>query len=47
MQDDADPDLYFTYFRYDHSVGHAVYVVMSVLLFHLLMTGAILATCCW
>ncbi|CDO97222.1 unnamed protein product [Coffea canephora] len=32
---------------YDHSVGHAVYVVMSVLLFHLLMTGAILATCCW
>ncbi|KAG8364231.1 hypothetical protein BUALT_Bualt19G0106700 [Buddleja alternifolia] len=32
---------------YDHSVGHAVFVVVSVLLFHFLVPGAILATCCW
>ncbi|KAK2985841.1 hypothetical protein RJ640_018707 [Escallonia rubra] len=32
---------------YDHSAGHAVFVVISVLLFHFLITGALLATCCW
>ncbi|PIN17603.1 hypothetical protein CDL12_09738 [Handroanthus impetiginosus] len=32
---------------YDHSAGHAVFVVISVLLFHFLITGAILATFCW
>ncbi|KAL2928153.1 Protein unc-50-like protein [Bienertia sinuspersici] len=32
---------------YDHSIGHAVYVVLSVLLFHFVLTGAVLATCCW
>ncbi|KAJ6965110.1 hypothetical protein NC652_003117 [Populus alba x Populus x berolinensis] len=32
---------------YDHSAGHAVFVVISVLLFHFLITGAGLATCCW
>ncbi|KGN43880.1 protein unc-50 homolog [Cucumis sativus] len=32
---------------YDHSAAHASFVVISVLLFHLLITGAILATCCW
>ncbi|KAH7575315.1 hypothetical protein JRO89_XS02G0081600 [Xanthoceras sorbifolium] len=32
---------------YDHSAAHAVFVVISVLLFHFLITGAILATCCW
>ncbi|KAK2664987.1 hypothetical protein Ddye_003561 [Dipteronia dyeriana] len=32
---------------YDHSATHAVFVVISVLLFHFLITGAILATCCW
>ncbi|XP_073123954.1 uncharacterized protein [Henckelia pumila] len=32
---------------YDHSAGHAVFVVISVLLFHFLVTGAILATCFW
>ncbi|KAL6514601.1 hypothetical protein OROGR_020180 [Orobanche gracilis] len=32
---------------YDHSTGHAIFVVISVLLFHFLVTGAILATCCW
>ncbi|KAL8541490.1 hypothetical protein ACS0TY_002672 [Phlomoides rotata] len=34
-------------FRYDHSTAHAVFVVISVLLFHFLVTGAILATVCW
>ncbi|KAI9181090.1 hypothetical protein LWI29_011697 [Acer saccharum] len=32
---------------YDHSATHAVFVVISVLLFHFLITGAILATFCW
>lgn len=32
---------------YDHSTGHAVYVVLSVLLFHFIITGAVLATSCW
>ncbi|KAL8541491.1 hypothetical protein ACS0TY_002672 [Phlomoides rotata] len=32
---------------YDHSTAHAVFVVISVLLFHFLVTGAILATVCW
>ncbi|KAL6502485.1 hypothetical protein OROHE_024490 [Orobanche hederae] len=32
---------------YDHSAGHTIFVVISVLLFHFLVTGAILATCCW
>ncbi|XP_050260996.1 uncharacterized protein LOC126705823 isoform X2 [Quercus robur] len=32
---------------YDHSAAHAVYVVISVLLFHFLVTGVVLATCCW
>uniref|UniRef100_M1CFQ6 UNC-50 family protein n=1 Tax=Solanum tuberosum TaxID=4113 RepID=M1CFQ6_SOLTU len=32
---------------YDHSAGHAVFVVISVLLFHFILTGATLATCCW
>ncbi|XP_075477442.1 uncharacterized protein LOC142518537 [Primulina tabacum] len=32
---------------YDHSAGHTVFVVISVLLFHFLVIGAILATCFW
>ncbi|KAK4563237.1 hypothetical protein RGQ29_005660 [Quercus rubra] len=32
---------------YDHSAAHAVYVVISVLLFHFLVTGVVLATFCW
>ncbi|CAA2964374.1 unc-50 homolog [Olea europaea subsp. europaea] len=32
---------------YDHSAGHAVFVIISVLLFHFLITGAVLATFCW
>ncbi|MBA0804389.1 hypothetical protein Gohar_003976 [Gossypium harknessii] len=32
---------------YDHSAAHAVFVVISVLLFHFLLTGVFLATCCW
>nr|GME04140.1 protein unc-50 homolog [Ipomoea batatas] len=32
---------------YDHSAGHAVFVIISVLLFHFLVAGAVLATCCW
>ncbi|RZC45143.1 hypothetical protein C5167_038088 [Papaver somniferum] len=32
---------------FSHSVGHAIYTVLSVLIFHFLITGAILATCCW
>ncbi|KAL3651747.1 hypothetical protein CASFOL_004749 [Castilleja foliolosa] len=32
---------------YDHSAGHAVFVVISVFLFHFLVIGALLATCCW
>lgn len=39
--------IFFIHFRYDHSAGHAIFVVISVLLFHFLVTGAILATCCW
>ncbi|KAF5444338.1 hypothetical protein F2P56_036823, partial [Juglans regia] len=35
------------YFRYGHSAGHAVYVVISVLLFHFLITGVVIATSCW
>lgn len=42
-----DSRLVIFYFRYDHSAAHAVYVVISVLLFHFLVTGAVLATCCW
>lgn len=38
---------FFICFRYDHSAGHAVFVVISVLLFHFVLTGATLATCCW
>ncbi|KAI3962908.1 hypothetical protein MKW92_010951, partial [Papaver armeniacum] len=30
---------------FSHSVGHAIYTVLSVLSFHFLITGAILATC--
>lgn len=32
---------------YDHSIAHAVYVIISVLLFHFLVTGALLSTFCW
>ncbi|GAY66608.1 hypothetical protein CUMW_250140 [Citrus unshiu] len=32
---------------YDHSATHAIFVVISVLLFHFLITGAMLATFCW
>ncbi|KAK9020514.1 hypothetical protein V6N11_010536 [Hibiscus sabdariffa] len=32
---------------YDHSAAHAVFVVISVFLFHFLLTGVILATSCW
>ncbi|EXB63681.1 hypothetical protein L484_027024 [Morus notabilis] len=32
---------------YDHSAGHAVFVVISVLLFHFLIMGILLATFCW
>ncbi|KAI4298508.1 hypothetical protein L6164_032058 [Bauhinia variegata] len=32
---------------YDHSAAHAVYVVLSVLLFHFLIAGAVLSTLCW
>ncbi|KAL3814269.1 hypothetical protein ACJIZ3_015537 [Penstemon smallii] len=32
---------------YDHSTGHAVFVVILVLLFHFLVAGAVLATSCW
>ncbi|XP_042981288.1 protein unc-50 homolog isoform X1 [Carya illinoinensis] len=32
---------------YDHSAAHAVYVVISVLLFHFIITGAVMATCYW
>ncbi|XP_062090321.1 uncharacterized protein LOC133796702 isoform X1 [Humulus lupulus] len=32
---------------YDHSVGHAFFVVISVLIFHFLLTGILLATFCW
>ncbi|XP_035542633.1 protein unc-50 homolog isoform X2 [Juglans regia] len=32
---------------YGHSAGHAVYVVISVLLFHFLITGVVIATSCW
>ncbi|CAI0445398.1 unnamed protein product [Linum tenue] len=32
---------------YDHSASHAVFVVISVLLFHFLIAGVLLATSCW
>ncbi|RXH99908.1 hypothetical protein DVH24_021710 [Malus domestica] len=32
---------------YDHSAAHAVFVVISVLLFHFLFLGMLLATFCW
>ncbi|GMH13498.1 hypothetical protein Nepgr_015339 [Nepenthes gracilis] len=32
---------------YGNSPGHAVVVVISVLLFHLIITGVVLATFCW
>ncbi|CAI0445702.1 unnamed protein product [Linum tenue] len=32
---------------YDHSASHAVFVVISVLLFHFLTAGVLLATSCW
>ncbi|KAF8406263.1 hypothetical protein HHK36_008348 [Tetracentron sinense] len=32
---------------YDHSVAHAVSTVIAVLVFHFLITGVTLATCCW
>ncbi|KAK4477008.1 hypothetical protein RD792_016210 [Penstemon davidsonii] len=32
---------------YDHGTGHAVFVVILVLLFHFLVAGAILASSCW
>ncbi|RVW49571.1 hypothetical protein CK203_076754 [Vitis vinifera] len=37
----------FFQLKYDHSSAHAVFVVISVLLFHFLITGIFLATCCW
>ncbi|KAK6916391.1 UNC-50 [Dillenia turbinata] len=33
--------------RYDHTTAHAVFVVISVLLFHFLLTGVAVASCCW
>lgn len=33
--------------RYDHSTGHAVFVVLSVTCVHFLLVGAVLATICW
>lgn len=32
---------------YDHSVSHAIFTVLSVLIFHFLVIGVALATCCW
>ncbi|KAJ4962878.1 hypothetical protein NE237_022817 [Protea cynaroides] len=32
---------------YDRTVAHTVFTVISVLVFHFLITGVILATCCW
>ncbi|XP_068656699.1 uncharacterized protein [Aristolochia californica] len=32
---------------YDYSLGHAVFTVLSVVVFHFLVIGVILATCCW
>nr|KAJ0197065.1 hypothetical protein LSAT_V11C700375880 [Lactuca sativa] len=32
---------------YDHSTGHAVFVVLSVTCVHFLLAGAIVATFCW
>lgn len=32
---------------YDHSTGHAVFVVLSVTCVHFLLVGAVLATICW
>ncbi|CAL5377429.1 unnamed protein product [Camellia sinensis] len=32
---------------YDHSASHAVFVIIAVLVFHFLLVGVVLATCCW
>ncbi|CAN1192473.1 Protein unc-50 homolog [Linum perenne] len=32
---------------YDHSASHTVFVVLSVLFFHFLFSGVLLATACW
>ncbi|CAM8922678.1 unnamed protein product [Rhodiola kirilowii] len=32
---------------YDHSAAHSFFVILSVLLLHFLITGAVVATCCW
>ncbi|KAJ0989818.1 hypothetical protein J5N97_008174 [Dioscorea zingiberensis] len=32
---------------YDGSIAHAVFTVISVVVFHFLLIGIILATCCW
>ncbi|XP_068654268.1 uncharacterized protein [Aristolochia californica] len=32
---------------YDYSLGHAVFTVLLVVVFHFLVIGVILATCCW
>ncbi|KAK1299642.1 hypothetical protein QJS10_CPB13g00510 [Acorus calamus] len=32
---------------YSESVAHAVFTIFSVLVFHFLLVGVILATCCW
>ncbi|EPS67574.1 hypothetical protein M569_07201, partial [Genlisea aurea] len=32
---------------YDHNSGHAVFLVFSVVIFHFLAAGAIIATFCW
>nr|GEW81653.1 protein unc-50 homolog [Tanacetum cinerariifolium] len=33
--------------RYDHSIGHTVFVVFSATCIHFLLAGAIVATFCW
>ncbi|XP_020522726.1 protein unc-50 homolog isoform X3 [Amborella trichopoda] len=32
---------------YDKTITHAIFTVISVVLFHFIIIGAILATCCW
>ncbi|KAG9440356.1 hypothetical protein H6P81_020521 [Aristolochia fimbriata] len=32
---------------YDYNLGHAVFTILSVVVFHFLVIGLILATCCW
>lgn len=32
---------------YGHSAGHAVFIIISVYLSHFLITGIVVATCCW